>query len=611
MTRGQSQPGVKSHRKGRRRRVVQRKLPVAPWIVISTVITLVASGLVAGYFMLLGVGCSGEPYRATVVVAPSIQSTMSTLAHQWESTEPALDGNCIGVDIVKKPSAEVASRLGGSWNPDVDGPLPHVWIPESTAWLQMAKLTERGPSLLPAKTPYIATSPTVIAMPQPMAEALGWQVGGERAAGEPSWANLVTLAGESDWSDFGQDWGDITVGISNPKDSTPGLHALLSLVDDNQNGLVDSDELNNVAALRSAVTESASSVDDLLDQMAQADSDGDALGFVSAFPALERDVWRYNEQMNTGTKLTPVYPADGSTDAEHPLAIIQDGAGWTSATFQEIGRRFGEYLTGDEAQEILQNDGYRDGTHRSNNGTLAQADGMVPQIAEPQRTLVQPQTVFQTLTTWQALDQQSNILVVLDTSESMSVQESLGGETKPRLRVIGDELKRTIDLLGSNTSLGVWQYATGLDYVTGDDYLELLPIGELDKTHREQARSSLDQMYAEGDSALFDTAVAAYQKVLDNYNDAPGAVNMVLLISDGGNVDPAGGLSLEDMRSQLEGMRMSDRDKSVSLMTIGYGPDADAEELTEVARAGGGRYTSAEFADQINAAVLNALFYAD
>lgn len=604
MTRGGSQPGVKSHRRGRRRRVVRRKLPVAPWIVISTVLVLVASLLVAGYTLLLGIGCTGKPIHAVVAAAPSVKGTLSTLARQWEDEEPNVDGRCIGVDVIEKPSAEVASKLGGSWDANDDGKRPHIWIPESTAWLQMAKLTDAGEAMIPDKTPFVATSPTVIAMPDQMADTLGWAQGKKPKDTKPSWKNLVKLAKDKSWKDFGKDWGDIKLGMSNPKSSTPGLHALLSLVDANQNGTVDPDEVNNVSDLPESVSKSPDEVDDLLEGMQEADKKDKPLSYVSAFPALERDVYRYNTQMGTGTKLTSVYPSDGSIDADHPMAVLKN-VKWTNSTYQDIGKKFGDFLTSDAGQQTFQDQGYRDGTDRTGGDALGDTEGLVPQIDEPQREPVQATTVSNTLTTWQALNQKTNVLVVVDTSESMKETETYQGKKQSKLSIIKGELKKTLKLFGSDSNVGLWQYASDLGY-DGSDYTEQLPIGSLDT---DSAESAIDSMSASGESALYDTAPAAYQNLLENYDDSKNAVNLVVLISDGGNEDSAGGLSSKQMKAQMTDLKGEDRSKSASFVTIGYGEDADSDALRTVASSGQGAYYPAKYVDEINVRLLNALFY--
>ena len=68
--------------------------------------------------------------------------------------------------------------------------------------------------------------------------------------------------------------------------------------------------------------------------------------------------------------------------------------------------------------------------------------------------------------------------------------------------------------------------------------------------------------------------------MLDDYDDQ--AVDIVALFTDGVNDDPAGGLSLDRLRSRLE--RAADPDRPVTVLLIGMG-GVDAASLRPVAQA--------------------------
>jgi len=607
MARGRTQPGVKTHRRGRRRRT-RRRFPVAPWIVISTVITLVTSGMVLGYTWLLGTGCSGEPLRATVVAAPDIKEPLSVLARAWERDEPSVGGRCIGVEIKEKSSSDVANKLT-SWNTVTDGPRPHVWIPDSSVWIQMAESSEASAVMIPDKTPLVATSPTVIAMPKPMAEALGWQTDGTPVDLEASWPNLLELAESSSWDDFDHpEWGDIKLGMSNPRNSTAGMHALLSLTDVDRNGDVASDELDNVIRLKQVLSENPTDTDAILQELSQLDAEADLNGYVSAFPALERDVWRYNNYMQNGVELTAVYPADGSIDADHPVAVLQN-VEWTDETYQEIGWRFASFITSDAGRTVLLDAAFRDGTRRTGGETLNDTAGLTPQIDESQRGPVLPTAVSGAMAAWQALSRPANVLVVLDTSESMGSTVLHDGEEVTRLEAVRRELSDALGLFGSQANVGLWEYSTA-PYYEGLDYTELVPIGKFDSAQEDAITYAAQQLVPGGGSALYDTAAAAYERLLENYNDEAGAANMVVIISDGGNDDENGGFELADLESHLDSLSSVDRNKKASIVTIGFGSDIDENALTSIAEATQGRFFEAEWNDQLKPQLLNALFNA-
>ncbi|MGH8791707.1 MAG: substrate-binding and vWA domain-containing protein [Stackebrandtia sp.] len=562
---------------------------------ISTVITLVASGMVIGYVWLLGSGCSGTPIKATLVTASSMQRTLSNLASTWERTSPDVGGQCVGVSVREKPSVEVASRLGHGWDDRTDGARPHIWVPESTAWLEMAKVGDNGAAMIPERTPLIASTPTVIAMPEPAAAALGWNGGDGEPEVEPTWADLVTLAEESTWADYGEDeWGDITLGVSSPRQTTAGMHALLSLVTSESDGKVSADALDNAVRLKNASKEVTSDVDGLLEGVRDADAEGDAMDYVSAFPALERDVYRYNVNMKGDDSLVAVYPSDGSIDADHPYSVLQN-AEWTSDTYQEIGEKFGEFLTSDEAQQMFIDDGFRDGTRRQGGDELNNTPGLVPQIEQPKQEPPKPEAVNNTVTTWQALTRPTNVLIAVDTSESMAAEQSLDGEDLTRLEIVQRKLGEALNLFGDQANVGLSQFSDGYD--------EILPMDEYTSDYKSEMQDAVESLEPGGGRALHDASVGAYDELMSNYDE--DAVNLVVVISDG--ADDASDRDLEETESDLAAL--NEGDPRAAIVTVGFGEDADADSMEAIAASTTrGQYLPAKWGDELDMQLLNALY---
>src|SRR5205814_1195816 len=80
--------------------------------------------------------------------------------------------------------------LARGWDEKVDGPAPDVWSPASSAWVVLLRQRLRGDAapLVPDTISHVAFSPLVIAMPKPMAVALGWP------SKQLGWSDLLTLA---------------------------------------------------------------------------------------------------------------------------------------------------------------------------------------------------------------------------------------------------------------------------------------------------------------------------------------------------------------------------------------------------------------------------------
>ena len=145
---------------------------------------------------------------------------MTELAEEFNDSDDAeLDEGCVFVRPYSKASGGAAQLIVEGWpNPEANGTRPVIWSPAASGWAGI--VNERaGAELAPAGTPFMLT-PLVIAMPQPMAEALGWP---DTPIG---FADIVELANDPEgWASLGHpEWGPFRLGKTNPNFSTSGLN---------------------------------------------------------------------------------------------------------------------------------------------------------------------------------------------------------------------------------------------------------------------------------------------------------------------------------------------------------------------------------------------------
>ena len=86
-----------------------------------------------------------------------------------------------------------------------------------------------------------------------------------------------------------------------------------------------------------------------------------------------------------------------------------------------------------------------------------------------------------------------------------------------------------------------------------------------------------------GDTGLYDTTLAAFRAVKRSY--APGRLNIVVLLTDGINDDPGGGISKQELLSRL---KAEQGEQKVAIITIAFGANADVATLREISQATGG-----------------------
>jgi Ca-activated chloride channel family protein len=565
------------------------------------VVVLLLSGLSFGYVWLAGRGCAGKPQTITVLASPDQSQVMSQLASNWAESKPELNGKCIAAVVERKDPAEVAAALGPNWDARRDGARPDVWAPDSNAWLLVAADRADAAAMIPDDPQSLASSAVVIAMPKPMAEALDWP------NAPLGWRDIVAkFGGGKSWSTVpkaDQNWGRFKVGMTNPATSTAGLHALFAITDFNNDEEVSDEELKTGLVFERTVTTVDQDTSQLFDGLRKADAEGkdQALQYLSAFPALERDVLAYN---SGGPKvpLAAVYPQEGMADANYPYAVLK--APWVDKNRQQIANKFLQYLRSDTGREAYGRAGFRDADRSTRYATkLSSGAGFQPQIATPPRAMTLPSSVTRTVVAWTALRRRANILAVLDTSGSMKDPAAPGAS---KLQVVQLAAAKAISLFSNDTKVGLWEFATKRTPTT--DYRQLAPIdpvgGDRDGVpNRIALGKGIQSLKAQGATGLYDTAVAAYDEAERNWQ--AGRINIVVLMTDGKNEDQ-NSLSFQQTLDRLRSAVKPD--KPVQIVTIAFGTDADVPALQAISRVTGGRTFVSRDPRDIEKVFLAALF---
>ncbi|MFG2040178.1 substrate-binding and VWA domain-containing protein [Dactylosporangium sp. NPDC048998] len=585
---------VRSHRRGPAQR---RRFTL--WIIGGLVVVLVGAGGAYAATRITKSSCTGS-VTATIVASPATATLLEGLATRWAGTHPAVAGQCAHVSVSGRDTAVMAQALGTEWDPKT-GTAPDVWVPDSSAWVRRASTAAIAERMMPDLQPSLARTPSVLAMPKPMAEALGWP------DSEISWQDMINkVAADPDgWAKYSKpEWGKFKFGMSDPLQSTAGLLALMAILDGNDDGEVTPDEQATLAKLKQERAVYTDTTAQLLAGLAAADKQGEAQGlqYVSAFPALEQDVLTYNKA-NPHTPLVAVYPSNGSADADNPYLILE--APWAKKDRQDVAKAFVTYARSPEGRKVFLDAGYRD-PNRVGGAALSGNSSFSARIKTVPRAVLLPESVKQSMDTWTALTRPTNVLLVLDVSGSMG--EQVPGTGKTRMQLAKDAAHAAVTLFDGDVNAGLWVFSTR--QVGNQDYKQLVPIGRVGDpvagktTRRDQMLAAIDKLAPGGDTGLYDTAAAAQQAVADAYK--PDATNLVVLMTDGKNDDTTGGLSLDQLRGKLEANATSD--KKVPIVTVGYGNDADFAALQDISRASGGTLYTSKTAFDINEVLLTAIF---
>jgi len=527
-----------------------------------------------------------------------------------------VNGRCVQVVVDQKNSGVAMTALARGWD-ETDGPRPDVWSPASSVWLPLARqrATPATSGVFPEQDPPpIVTTPLVIAMPQPMAQALGWP---NQNIG---WQELAQLAADPQgWARYGHpEWGPFRLGKTNPNYSSSGLNATIATffaLTGRTNELIDKDITNPdvqnfVSGIERSIVHYGETTLTFLTNLRHADDTDAALSYISAVTVEESSMLAYNQgypcgastcakQTPPGTKLVAIYPEEGTLVSDHPYIEL----GWMDATKKAVAADFLTYLHSEQAQHRFQEFGFR--THQGEPSPLATP----PNGANP-RARIMPLGVptgpvlNQLLEAWSTLRKPANVLLVMDTSKSM--EGLVPGTGRTKLQLLKQAETALLDGFTDTDRVGLWKFSVALD---GDrDYLQLVPPGPIGEaltdatTRRDLLSSNIEGLTLDSGTGLYDTIAAAVSTM--NTTLDPNAINAVVLLTDGRNEKRGGIETVDQLLDQLP--RTAPNQPALRVFTVAYGSDADEKDLTgrsvlqRIATATGGALYDAKDPRSIN-----------
>lgn len=166
---------------------------------------------------------SEDRMRLIVAAAPEIAPALRRIADD-AGTVTAL--RCVVIEVAAVPPPTVRAALAQGWDEEERGPAPHVWVPTTSTEVSLAAAGGAG-DLVDTESPSIATSPSVIAMPQPMADLLGWP------DAPMSWESIADLAADDDaWAERDRrQWGSFRISLVEDVAAEPTIGAVGALTD--------------------------------------------------------------------------------------------------------------------------------------------------------------------------------------------------------------------------------------------------------------------------------------------------------------------------------------------------------------------------------------------
>ncbi len=475
-------------------------------------------------------------------------------------------GRPIFVDAVPIGSGESMDLiLAGQERPAIWSPASSILVPiANQEWARM----NNGDPLTDDNPQPLVLSPVIIAMWQPMAEALGWP-------DEPiGWADIAEITrSDQTWADFGHpEWGPFQFGHTHPDYSNSGITSILAIVyaaTGKTSGLtledVQQPEVAEfLADVESGVIHYGRSTGFFGRQMFNRGP-----GYLSAAVLYENLVVEsYNQELypNLPLPVAAIYPSEGSFWSDHPYAILQGD--WMDEELTAAAETYRDYLLAAPQQEKALQYGFRPADPGIPiTEPISVQNGVDPN--EPQTLLDVPSAeVTQAVRgLWEENKKRVEVQVVLDTSGSMNEEG--------RLEQAKTALDNFIGQLSDEDQLGIITFS--------DDARVLTPLTELgDK--REDVLSRVEGLFASGGTRLIDSVVEAYEELAQ---DPPGErIRAIIVLSDG--ADNVSALTPSQLTRRIQA---DESGQSIKVFTIAYGTgvDVDTELLRVMSEASGAK----------------------
>jgi Ca-activated chloride channel homolog len=539
-------------------------------------IIVILAGSWFGYRQLSDKGCSGQ-FKLSVAAATEIAPAVEQVAQQWITDGANVNGTCVAVNVYGINPATMASAVAREHKVTLTGlgpapasvAVPDVWIPDSSTWLLRLKSEATG--FVPTDSTPVAESPVVLAMPEPLAQqAFGWP---DKKIG---WKQLLDTMTKSQV---------VKTGIVDPNRDAAGLAGLLAL-----SSVAGTDlrgQQKAVGALRALAASSSSIREDLLQKFPRAADANDIASSLGAAPLSEEDVIEFNTE-KPPVNLAALYLEPTPPALDYPYAVMPEVNPQTSAA--AAGLR--QVLRKPAFKNALAAAGLRgpDGTAGSGFAAPVGAPAASAPATAPADGAkgganggtaaagLDASAISQTLGRWAAITVPGRVLAVFDVSGSMLTKvPTAGGLT--RAQVTQRASAQGLELFDDQWAVGTWLFSTNMD--GKKPYKQIVPISPLSSA-RTRLRQSVGLIVPKpnGDTGLYDTALAAYKTVQDGWQG--GRINSVILFTDGKN-ENKDGITRNELVAQLK--KLKDPKRPVRMVIIGIGNEVDRNELETITNA--------------------------
>lgn len=521
--------------------------------------------IAGGTCVALGLGAMGaasvlkgnEPAVATCASSTTVRvAAPAAIAPTVDNlTRSAEAGSCIDYQVSTVSAYDQDQSLkSGAAGPD-------VWISDSSLWVQDASTSLGGSA--PSPGPTIATSPVVVAVPHAYQDQ-PW------AKGQQTWTKLLAST--------------VPLTAQTPETSTPTIAAL---ADANTQIKTENDRtVYFLAMLR--LTRWVQPHDQLLTHA----SGGTTTA--RAFVASEQEIVSYN-QANKDTPLGAVAPSSGAAQLTYQLLYPHQAKAVSSRAKDLLEKT----LTSSDAKSALSEAGFRVPDGNPPAGSPVAAD--VSLAAEPTEHMR-----VSTMTSWIDLGKHDRLLIAIDGSGSMGDPVNDKGDS--RMSLFQGLAKVALASLPDDGQLGALGFSTAAGpsgvkwFSKGTEPLSKAGV----KQHfLQEVGTAMDYVRMNGDTPLYDATWAAYDYMTKSYD--PNYVNAVVVLTDGENDNPKGGLNLQQLIGRLKASY--NKDKPVQIVTISLSTKTNPDALKKISQTTGGLFYQVAAPEEFTSVFIDAFLH--
>jgi Ca-activated chloride channel family protein len=513
-----------------------------------------------------GGGASAEPRAPKGAIAvsfpysPEKEELLKPLIRRFNDTAPRVRGKQVFVEGEVMSSGEVEAKIA-------EGSLkPVAWSPASSLWGRLLNF-DADRAYVADRNPSIVRTPLVIAMWEPMAQALGYP---KKPIG---FADVLRLAtSDKGWGEVGRpEFGDFRLVHTNPDFSTSGLSAVVAeyyAATGKPEGLTEADVVasearRKVRAIERSIVHYGDTTLFIEDQMKK-----DGPGYASAVAMEEVTLLHFNRTRGAQQKLVAIYPKEGTFYSDNPFIVID--APWVSDPERKGARAFQRFLRQEVTPELAAKSGFRPADpDKRPVAPIEPANGVDP--SQPTRVLAlpEPRVLNRIRIAWRRDRKPANVMLVVDVSGSM--------EQENRLTNAKDGLGVFFDEAAPNDRLGLTSFS--------DQIKTLVPVGDRFHSVEQELRATVQTLSADGGTSVWDATADALKAVRSLDDDS--RINAIVVLTDGDDTDSS--LAASDLIELVS--TQDDSAPHVRVFTIAYSADAAgaAQTLEDIAVGSGGQ----------------------